>query len=526
LIVGSGPAAAGAALALTDAGVHVDVVDIGVRLEDGQQSAVDALASLPPALWTTDDVRRIAAQPAVSRVRGLPEKRAYGSDFPFRDVGQLAGIVGIDGVNRSLVSGAYGGFSNVWGSQVMPFTKSTFDTWPVSLKEMSPHYDAVLRHIPFAGQEDDLAEHFPLIADATPLPQVSPRTHRVLDAYGRHRAQLRDAGVTLGRARLAFSASACVLCGLCMTGCPLGLVYSAAQTFDALRASGRVRYHGGLLALDAREEGDRAVLTARELSTGAVHRFEADRLYLACGATGTTRLVASSLGLFGEELTLRESAQFMLPFVSRHATTDPRDEPTFTLNQFNMVVDVDGMDLNLSQLHFYTYNDAFVDALPAVLRTGPGRPLGRRMLRHLSVALGYLPSWASPTLHARIDRPRAAGELPELRVRRDEARWTRNAMLRAVLWRVAQAAPRLDLWPVLPAVNLAAGGKSYHWGGSFPMGDGATRTSADRLGRVGPWRRVHLVDASVFPNVPATTFTLTIMANAHRIAAESKHLPW
>jgi hypothetical protein len=32
-------------------------------------------------------------------------------------------------------------------------------------------------------------------------------------------------------------------------------------------------------------------------------------------------------------------------------------------------------------------------------------------------------------------------------------------------------------------------------------------------------RRVHLVDASVLPSVPATTITLGVMANAHRIAA-------
>ena len=36
---------------------------------------------------------------------------------------------------------------------------------------------------------------------------------------------------------------------------------------------------------------------------------------------------------------------------------------------------------------------------------------------------------------------------------------------------------------------------------------------------------IHLVDASVFPTVPATTFTLTIMANAHRIASESLGIP-
>ena len=33
--------------------------------------------------------------------------------------------------------------------------------------------------------------------------------------------------------------------------------------------------------------------------------------------------------------------------------------------------------------------------------------------------------------------------------------------------------------------------------------------------------RVHLVDASCFPDIPATNLTLTIMANAWRIATES-----
>jgi choline dehydrogenase-like flavoprotein len=35
-----------------------------------------------------------------------------------------------------------------------------------------------------------------------------------------------------------------------------------------------------------------------------------------------------------------------------------------------------------------------------------------------------------------------------------------------------------------------------------------------------------MVDAAVFPTVAATTFTLTIMANAHRIASATLELPW
>jgi choline dehydrogenase-like flavoprotein len=71
-------------------------------------------------------------------------------------------------------------------------------------------------------------------------------------------------------------------------------------------------------------------------------------------------------------------------------------------------------------------------------------------------------------------------------------------------------------------VSVAAPGKSYHFGGSFPHAVSREGTfSSDRLGRVGDWQRIHLVDAAVFPTIPATTFTLTVMANAHRIASEA-----
>ena len=69
---------------------------------------------------------------------------------------------------------------------------------------------------------------------------------------------------------------------------------------------------------------------------------------------------------------------------------------------------------------------------------------------------------------------------------------------------------------------VAATGKSYHWGGSFPLSNSTeSRFSTDRIGRLQQWRRVHLVDASVLPSLAATTFTLTMMANAHRISSET-----
>ncbi|MDQ1727738.1 MAG: hypothetical protein QOK14_1783 [Frankiaceae bacterium] len=520
LIVGSGPAAAGAALAATHCpGVHVAVIDVGTRLGDANQQARLRMGSLPPERWEAGDLAMISGLPAVSDLGGLPEKRSFGSDFPFRDTGQRGELTASGEVNRALVSGAYGGFSNVWGAQIMPFTAATFHDWPVGADEMYRHYASILRHVPHAAEQDDLAELFPIFGTSTPLPRLSERSSLVLARYARHRNRLARHGIVLGRARLAFKAADCVRCGLCMTGCPYLLIYSASQTMDELRANGQITYHGGLLAVAVEEADGRATVIAREIRTGRCQRFTADRVFLACGAVGTARLAMSSLRLFDTPAVVHESRQFALPFFSRATRADPRHAADFTLNQFNMVISLDSVGRDLSQLHFYTYNSAFSDALPAFLKGNWAHGIRGQLLRRVSVAIGYLPSWASPTFTMQVHPPRAPWELPSLTIAPECHRFVQNPMLRTVLARVACSARWLDLWPGLAMLTVSATGKSYHWGGVFPHAHKpAGRFGSDLFGRIAPWSRVHLVDASVFPSVPATTFTLTVMANAHRIA--------
>src|SRR5579859_1472027 len=123
LIIGSGAAAAGAALALSHReSLKITVIDIGLQLESSREELIEELASSSPAEWDEQAIELISKQPVGTQRSGVPEKRVFGSDYPFRNVGQLGGLTVADGTNASLISSAYGGFSNVWGSQVMPFT--------------------------------------------------------------------------------------------------------------------------------------------------------------------------------------------------------------------------------------------------------------------------------------------------------------------------------------------------------------------------------------------------------------------
>src|SRR6266566_7844268 len=113
LIIGSGAAAAGAALALSHReNLKITVIDIGLQLETDREQLVEALVSSSSDEWDEQAIELVSGQPVASRNPGVPEKRLFGSDYPFRNVGQLVGLTAANGANTSLISPAYGGFSN------------------------------------------------------------------------------------------------------------------------------------------------------------------------------------------------------------------------------------------------------------------------------------------------------------------------------------------------------------------------------------------------------------------------------
>src|SRR5262249_19773486 len=149
-------------------------------------------------------------------------------------------------------------------------------------------------------------------------------------------------------------------------------------------------------------------------------------------------------------------------------------------------------------LHFYTFNPAFIDGLPSVLRAHSAEWLQVQLLRRLTVAFGYLPSWNSPRLRIHIGSRREQPCLPDFHISSEPPPPGQSQMLRAILLRLIQSARILDLYPVIPMLRLSAAGKSYHWGGSFPHMTGRpTILSSDNLGRVGSWKRIHLADGAV-----------------------------
>ncbi len=512
LVVGSGPSGVMAAKALLDAGQSVTLVDEGAELEADKRAVVRRLASEPVDSWDPALVAQVSGY-AHEPGGKVPVKLAFGSRFPYADAEQRT--LTQDGT-KCLQSGAKGGLSTLWGAAVLPNAAAEFDGWPVSPSEMSPHYAEAARCMRVAGVHDDLEAAFPFHAPPAPAPRASRQADAALARMSAHRAALSAAGFRFGRSRLALrtedgpAGKACAYSGLCLSGCPLGAVWSSAELLDELVAHRGLVYRPGLRATRVESAGGAVRLRARAAS-GAEETLEARRAFLACGPVSTTRLVASSLGWHDRELTMRYQPYFLLPLLSFGGVPGVETERLHTLAQAFVELDDSRVSSHTVHLQLYGYDEHIRDSLSFL---GALPPLRRALAGRLMFFQGYLHSDEADGIRMSVSNDGAA---------RLEAR--PSARAQATIGRAARAVAArsrdFGFLPLLPMLRAGVPGEGNHVGGIFPMRAAPGDQETDRLGRLKSLPGVHLVDSSVLPSLASTTFTYTVMANAHRIAAEA-----
>ena len=130
------------------------------------------------------------------------------------------------------------------------------------------------------------------------------------------------------------------------------------------------------------------------------------------------------------------------------------------------------------------------------------------------MAQTFLHSDSSPSIGIRIDGP-AGQERLAFRAQPNDRTTT---VIRKATKRLAKAARLAGMMALTPLARFNPLGSSFHCGGTFPMPRIRRSGETDVLGRPAGLSRVHLIDASVFPSIPASTITFSAMANAHRIA--------
>jgi hypothetical protein len=302
-----------------------------------------------------------------------------------------------------------------------------------------------------------------------------------------------------------------------MYGCPHGLIYSSEQTLAALLATGRVSYKPGVTVRSVHETQN-GVLIRGIGPEGTPVEFRSERVFIGAGALNTTAILLRSLQQYEMPVRLRDSQYFLLPLLRFRGTAGVVRERLHTLAQ--LFIEIFDATISPYTIHLqtYTYNDLFRETVSARLgRLKKAFPL-EGLLGRLLLFQGYLHSAHSASISATLRRD-ASGDNPN-----GDTLWLKavpnpetGPCIAGLNRKLARLARHTGLLPLRAMLQMGKPGRGFHSGGSFPMSHCPWAQETDTLGRPQGFRRVHAIDSTVLPSIPATTITFTAMANAYRI---------
>jgi hypothetical protein len=239
--------------------------------------------------------------------------------------------------------------------------------------------------------------------------------------------------------------------------------------------------------------------------------FSAPRIILAAGVLGTAALLADLLPLGEQGLRLLNSPTLAVPLL---CPTRLSRSPTLTHSLAQL-----GLSLRYgSGASDYVTGAIYeVGSLPAqsfINRMPLGRKAGRAAFETIAssllVATIYYPGDQSRSY---IHRDAAMGKRLTVSGGFAEGFGLRAEALKNALRREWK---RLGLIQ-LPGASLAEPGIDAHFAGTLPMGaTGAFGTSSD--GELNHHPGLYIVDGSIIPDLSSKYITMTIMANADRVA--------
>lgn len=434
--------------------------------------------------------------------------------YVIRDWERLAPLVSSS--FEAVISLARGGLANAWGAGAYRFSKNDIEGWPVDLAEFAPFYEELTAHIGIAGDNDDLAFYFGEEKGLLPPLQLSGLAARLLGRYEAKREFFQRRGIRIGRPRLAVAT-------VPHRGRPAydyrnlefyepynPAIYNPASTLEELIRAGQVTYRPGYLALSFREQGSHVEVAATNLKTNETERFCARKVFLAAGALNTARIVLRSSEDFQTRLPILDNPMSCILLFDLAGLGKAPDLGEGSLAQLNLIYDDPPTGRRFQGSLYGTNGPLRSDTLfQSPLAASSHLACARVLSQAMALLMLFYPDRPSESRRLSL-QPSGALEVAYEPEPRGEVEARLIAALRGARLFGSRG------WCQYPPP-----GTSLHFAGSLPMKAKPGRYETDANGRLFGTNRVYISDAACFPTLPSKNHTLTIMANAMRIATRA-----
>ena len=413
---------------------------------------------------------------------------------------------------NTFLSYARGGLANAWGAGVFRFNDSDLKYFPYSYSDLLPHYKVLNDIIGISGTTDDLYQYLGNAENLLPPLRLSGVSDRVLQRYHRRRHIWEDAQVTLGRLHLA------ILSQNYKNRTSYSFenkdffeqhdsIYNPQHTLNALLEKNEIQYLPGHLVESYVENDTGITVHARNIIDKGYVSFLGAKLIIATGAINSARLVLASNKDCDARIPILDNPVSFTPFIFPRLIGTALEKDSFSSGELLVV---DSSSDEAIQGTFYNLNGPLrADLLKEFPLSMRGNIIASK---YLLPAIGVLQSFYPNTFSSHNFMQRRSDGSLHIEFTNHVATTFEQKIIR--LFRSIGGFAHRSL------IKIAKPGDSIHYAGTLPMtSETAFKYTTEPSGRLRGTKNIFIVDASTFPHLPSKNFTLTIMANAMRIAS-------
>ena len=408
---------------------------------------------------------------------------------------------------------ARGGLANAWGAGAYRFTDQDLADFPINYNDLEDYYDKLTAHIGISGQNDDLTPWFHQDNGLQPPIRVGRLAQTLLDRYQAKRNYFNTQGLFIGKGRLAVltrkhnGRTPYTYDGMEFFRSDSSGVYTPIHTLNALEKEETIRYKGGILVKSFKRESDHVLVEGVEVESHRTKSWRCRKLLLGAGAINSARLVLYSNNDSQSRLSLLDNPLSGFPLFNLSMLGTSRDTYNASVAQLNFIYQ-NIPSIGTMQVSFYGANGPLRADILGELPLP--RPAARQFLKYCQNSFGitmcFYPGVRRAESYVRL---RDGNTLEIAMEQKQTGKMERQlmGMMRKIGY---YSHPSLATQPLM--------GSGLHFAGTLPMMENPKDYECDPMGKLSGGDGVYVIDGSSLSALPAKNHTLTIMANAMRIA--------
>ena len=411
-----------------------------------------------------------------------------------------------------LESKSFGGLSNVWGANTLRFLKNDFEKWPISYEELKNYYDECEKIMNVSHYDDKISEELKINNNKYDENKLKLYSNFIKNFL--YKKKSINNNFISGFSRVALNPNASN-CSGCFFGCDH--VFNTKEILKKLISSKDIDYKKNLILKKFVSKDN---LIELEFKNNTNEKILTKKLFIGAGSIQTPKIVINSLDV-KEDLIIKESQPIYIPCIYFGKNFN-NDEQHHTLTQAHAYFEKN-IKYDIGKIHHEIKYD------PKIIKLSLKKQFGflhkfipSILIKRIFVITGFINSDNSTF----IGKIRKHDLGIDILVKRKNKKQINSE----IMSQLKILGKNFDFFAIKFFLKLGNFGRGFHIGGSLPMldenkikQDNKNNLYTKKNGELKKFPNVYIIDATNFTNIPAGSVSLTIMANALRIGAESNN---